>query len=333
MQTRRIGMLTLVSMIAIGSFSQTTAPVRNPLGASQEYGGIRTFLRTPYLTSLEKLDADFAVLGVPIDMSTSMRPGARYGPREIREASLAYSWPEEGFYYIDSGRTVLKGKRWVDLGDVDILPMDIPRTSENISMAVRGILAKKAFPVVIGGDHSITFPVARAYDLPAMTIVHFDAHLDSYGSGRPDTLNHATWIPQVAKLPGVKKFVQIGMRGIVNDPWGVKGATNVGSTVITAERIHREGVQSVASMIPKSENIYVTIDIDVIDPSLAPGTGTVEVGGLTFYELDELLKIVASRGKLVGMDVVEVNPYYDPTGVTAQTAARLIIDLLGFAFG
>lgn len=310
--------------------TQPASPIGN---SSQDFGGIRTFLRAPYVKDITALGADIAVVGMPFDQGTTNRPGQRYGPRDIREASLIYAWaPQNGFYYIDTGKTVLKGKRWADLGDVDVVPNDIVRTSQNMTGAVAAILGKGAFPVILGGDHSITYPAVRAFKLPSLTVVHFDAHLDSYGSGDPNILAHGEWVQQVGKLPGIK-FVQVGMRGIVNDATGVRHAQALGSTIITAERVHREGARAIMKSIPALGNIYVSIDIDVLDPSLAPGTGTVEVGGLTFQQMHELLTTLPTKGRVVGVDVVEVNPFFDSTGVTAQTAARLIIDLVGAAFG
>lgn len=326
---RVVGVALFLLAPAVGA----QAPAPSPLGnSSQDFGGIRTFLRAPYVRDLETLSADIAVLGVPVDQGTSNRPGQRYGPREIREASLIYAWaPENGFYYIDTERTVLKGLRWADLGDVDVVPSDMAQTSQNISAAVAAIRKRGAFPVLLGGDHSIAFPAIRGLGTSPITVVHFDAHLDSYGDGSPEVLNHGSWVQQVAKLPGVR-FVQVGMRGIANDAGGVARSRALGSTIITAERVHREGVQAVLETLPNLGTIYVSLDIDVLDPSLAPGTGTVELGGLTFYQMHEFLVRLPSKGRVIGLDVVEVNPFFDPTGVTAQTAVRLIIDLLGAAF-
>ena len=293
--------------------------------------GVRTFLGAPYVTKLDDLHADFAVLGVPFDEGTWGQPGERYGPRDLRENSQEYNHDlTEGFYYIDGDRTVLKGKHWADVGDVEVWPTVPAATNDKVTAAVRTILAKKAFPIVLGGDHSITFPIVRAFDVP-LTVIHIDAHLDTW-TGAPGNLDHASHILRVAALTHVKKIIQIGMRGLANDPEAVSNARKIGTTVYTSEEIHRRGVAAVVAQIPKSENIYITLDVDVMDPSVAPGTGTLEPGGLSFQELDDLLTALPAKGKLVGLDVVEVNPYRDPSGRTAQTAVRLMIDLLGAAF-
>ena len=315
--------LCLATMLAsAGGAGAQTAPT---------FVGVRTFLGAPYEPDLDKLKADFAVLGVPFDEGTWGQPGERYGPRDMRENSQEYNHDlTEGFYYIDGDRTVLKGKHWADVGDVEVWPTVPALTNDKVTAAVRTILAKKAFPIVLGGDHSITFPILRAFEVP-LTVIHIDAHLDTW-NGAPGNLDHASHILRAAALPQVKKIVQIGMRGLANDPEAVENARKIHTAVFTSEEIHRNGVAAVVAKIPASDNIYITLDVDVMDPSVAPGTGTLEPGGLSFFELHDLLIALPAKGKLVGFDVVEVNPYRDPSGRTAQTAVRLMIDLLGAAF-
>src|SRR5215469_14597687 len=182
--------------------------------------GVRTFMGTPYVRNLDELRADFAVLGVPFDEGTWGWPGERYGPRDLRESSQEYNHDlTEGFYYIDGDRTVLKGKHWADVGDVLIYPTVPAQTDDKITAAVKKILEKKAFPIILGGDHSISFPVIRAIDkvYGDVTLVHFDAHLDTW-NGEPGNLDHASWVNRTAQLPHVKRIVQLGMRGLANDP-------------------------------------------------------------------------------------------------------------------
>ena len=307
------------------------APKNAGAQTAPTFVGVRTFLSAPYEPDLDKLKADFAVLGVPFDEGTWGQPGERYGPRDMRENSQEYAHDlTEGFYYIDGDRTVLKGKHWVDVGDVVIYPTVAEETNAKITEAVKKILAKKAFPIILGGDHSITFPVVRAFDIP-LTIVHIDAHLDTW-NGAKGNLDHASWVLRVAKLPRVKHITQLGMRGIANDQEAIGNARAIHTKIVTSEEIHRHGVAAAIEAIPQSENIYISFDVDSMDPTLAPGTGTLEPGGLNFAEIDELLKGIPSKGKLVGLDIVEVNPYRDPSGRTAQTAIRLMVDLLGAAF-
>ncbi len=299
--------------------------------AAPTFVGVRTFLGAPYVTNLDDLHTDFAVLGVPFDEGTWGWPGERYGPRAMRESSQEYNHDlTEGFYYIDGDRTVLKGKRWVDVGDVPVMPTVPSQTDDKITEMVRKIRSKGAFPIVLGGDHSITFPVLRAFDIP-VTVIHFDAHLDTW-DGAPGNLDHASWVNRAAKLPQVKKVVQLGQRGLANDQEAIGNARKIHTTIVTGEQIHRHGVETALTQVPASENIYITLDVDVMDPTLAPGTGTLEPDGLTFAEIDALLKGVTSKGHLVGMDIVEVNPMRDSSTRTEQTAIRLLIDTLAAAF-
>jgi agmatinase len=322
---RSVPTLIALSLAVIFPFAGANAQ------SQPTFVGIRTFLGAPYVTNLEELKADFVVLGVPFDEGTWGQPGERYGPRDLRENSQEYNHDlAEGFYYIDEDRTVLKGKRWADVGDVLVFPTVPAQTGEKITAAVQKIIEKKAFPIVLGGDHSITFPVVRGLNKD-VTLIHFDAHLDTW-NGEPGNLDHASWMNRTAKLPHVKKIVQLGMRGLANDPEAIGNARKIHSVIVTSEQIHTKGVEWALSQVPASENIYISLDVDVMDPTLAPGTGTLEPDGLSFRELDELLKGVAAKGKLVAFDVVEVNPYRDPSGRTAQTAVRLMIDLLGAAF-
>jgi len=293
--------------------------------------GVRTFLGAPYVANLDELHADFAVLGVPFDEGTWGWPGERYGPRAMRESSQEYNHDlTEGFYYIDGERTVLKGKHWVDVGDVPVMPTVPAQTDDKITEMVRKIRAKRAFPIILGGDHSLTFPVLRAFDVPVM-VIHFDAHLDTW-NGAPGNLDHASWVNRAAKLAQVQRVVQIGQRGLANDEEAMANARKAHTTIITSEQVHRKGVEWALSQVASSENIYITFDVDVMDPMLAPGTGTLEPDGLSFSEIDGLLKGVTSKGHLVGMDVVEVNPMRDSSTRTEQTAIRLLIDTLGAAF-
>lgn len=302
-----------------------------PGQAVPTFVGIRTFMGAPYVANLEELHADFAVLGVPFDEGTWGWPGERYGPRAMRESSQEYNHDlTEGFYYIDGDRTVLKGKRWVDVGDVPVMPTVPSQTDDKITEMVGKIRSKGAFPIVLGGDHSITFAVLRALDIP-VTVLHFDAHLDTW-NGAPGNLDHASWVNRAARLPNVKKVIQLGQRGLANDEEAMGNARKARTTIITAEEIHRSGIERVLAQIPASESIYITFDVDVMDPTLAPGTGTLEPDGLNFSEIDGLLKGVTSKGRLIGMDIVEVNPMRDGSTRTEQTAIRLLIDTLSAAF-
>ncbi len=333
--SRRIVAPLLAGLMAAGGFAllATAARAQEPDSGVTPFAGVRTFVGAPYVPRCENLRADIAILGVPFDEGTWGWPGERYGPRDIREGSQDYKQInlKNGFYYLDRDQYVLKGKRWADCGDVEVSPTVPSATNDRVTDAVKRIIAQKAFPVVIGGDHSITFPIVRAIETPSLMIVHFDSHLDTWTS-TPGNIDHSSPIRRAAALPNVRKIVQIGMRGLANDTEASQNARQLGTQIITTEAIRRKGLEWAIAQIPKAEAIYVTVDVDVMDPSVAPGTGTYEPGGLRFEELDEILMSLPSKGRIVGFDVVEVNPLRDPSGRTGQTAARLIIDLLGAIF-
>src|SRR5215510_11482440 len=171
MSLRMVRSLCLLAACFLGSALNGQAQ------SQPTFVGVRTFLGAPYVKNLDDLHADFAVLGVPFDEGTWGWPGERYGPRAMRESSQEYNHDlTEGFYYIDGDRTVLKGKRWADVGDIEIWPTVPAQTNDKVTAAVKTILARHAFPIVIGGDHSITYPSLRAFDKP-LTLIHIDAHL------------------------------------------------------------------------------------------------------------------------------------------------------------
>ncbi|MBI2311303.1 MAG: arginase family protein [Betaproteobacteria bacterium] len=159
--------------------------------------------------------------------------------------------------------------------------------------------------------------------------MHFDAHLDLMDDFMGIRYSHANPMKRIAELEHIIGLTQIGIRGLLN---GLLGAEKK-AHYFTAEDVRQRGEEFVASQIPQSENIYISVDIDCLDPSVAPGTGTPEPGGLTYLQLRALLRACAGKGRLVGMDLVEVNPLFDPTGITANVAARLILDALGAAKG
>jgi len=298
------------------------------------YEGIPSFCRVPMCFDYTGLEADIAIVGICLDTGTTNRTGTRFGPRAIREASMPYAMgytQHSGFYDIDQRKHLLAGVRIVDCGDVPTLVTLVTETFDMITQSIKDIRSRGAMPVVIGGDHSISFPVVRAFDDTPLHLVQFDTHLDLMDEVVGIRLSHANPMRRISELEHVTGMTHIGIRGLLNPPDWAEAGESGKSRFFTAEDVHEKGPEFVASQIPESENLYVTLDIDSLDPTEAPGTGTPEPGGLTYRQLRTMLRICAQKGKLVGMDLVEVNPLYDPTGRTAQLAARLIIDLLGAA--
>ena len=299
------------------------------------YEGIPSFCRLPMCFDLNELDADIAIAGLCIDTGTSNRSGTRYGPRAIREASMLYSmgyYGKAGFYDIDLKKQILSNKQIVDCGDISTLPTLTAETFDIATEFVRGIRSKGAVPVILGGDHSISYPLVRAFNDIPLHVVQFDTHLDLADDIEGIKLGHANPMKRIADLENVTGLTHIGIRGLLNPPDWVDNAEKGKSTYFTADEVYEKGTETIVDQIPKSENLYITLDIDSLDPSVAPGTGTPEPGGLTYRQLRSMLRGCVRNRKLVGMDLVEVNPLYDQSGRTAQVAARLIIDLLGAAF-
>lgn len=302
-----------------------TNPIRSAFG-------VPSFGKAPLVDIDEEWDAEIAIVGVPFDQSVTYRPGARFGPRALRDASLRYA-----FFQSASGYWDLRSERWrvqkrvVDTGDVDVVPLGHEASYENVTNAVRRIVAKGAFPVILGGDHSITGPSLAGLG-KAVTLVHFDAHTDYRDHVGGQKVGHAQVIRRSFQAGSIRRAVSLGIRAIRTDPGDVRAMIEDGHTVVLASDIHARGVASVAPLLPRGEEIYITFDIDSLDPSLAPGTGTIESGGLFYEQARALLEQVIESNTLVGFDLVEVNPMLDPAGVTALIGAQIAMDILGFAF-
>lgn len=299
----------------------------------------RTFFRAPLCPDLRELKADVAFLGVPFDQSTYGRPGARFGPDGIRDVDRVYDYTDpwedkeaQGYFDIDRGPGVLlRGITMADCGNVTVLPADIEKNFGKVTTAVRRILERGAFPVVVGGDHAITYPVVRAFEGNApLDIVHFDAHMDFTHDIQGVLYAHGSPIRRVSELPFVRNITSIGVRKARHDVY--REALERGVRIITAEQLRSLGPERATAQVPPSQRLYVTLDIDVLDPTYAPGTGTPAAGGLSYFELRDALLEVTRRGQVVGFDLVEVAPPYDPSQITTRVAAQLIIDLLSVLF-
>jgi agmatinase len=300
--------------------------------------GLATFMKSPVCEDLSRIDADVAVLGIPYDCGTGFRPGARFGAREIRSNSTRYSaWGSwkgaSGYWDINSKRRMLEATHIVDCGDVDIAYYDIERNMRLISDAVKAILARNALPVLLGGDHSVTFPIVWAFeDFAPLDIVHVDAHLDfiddvegmKFASGSP--------LRRIRELGFVRHMTHFGIRDIRSREADFAEATSRGSRIFTREEIREAGAKAVVEELPEMGNIYITIDVDGLDPSIAPGTGSPTVDGLLYHEVRSLLQGVARKGQVVGLDLVEVNPSVDVHGQTSLLATTLIAEILGTVF-
>jgi len=295
-----------------------------------------TFAKAQICQNWEKLDADVAVLGVPNDMGGQYRSGSRFGPRAIREASTLFSFGHGGAYDHEDDRTYLTQDqvRIVDVGDADIIHTDMDNSHANTELAVRKILEKGAMPVILGGDHSVTAPVIKAFsEQEPFHVVHFDAHLDFVDERHGVRYGHGNPIRRASEMDHVTGFTQLGIRNVSSsNRKDYEYARQCGSDIISIRQIRGMGKEKVLKRIPEGVNYYITIDIDGFDPSIAPGTGTPSHGGFMYYEVLELLQGLSRQGNIVGMDLVEVSPAYDPAGITSILAAQILMNAIGFIF-
>ena len=299
----------------------------------------RSFFKAPLCADLDQLDADVALIGVPFDQGTFGRPGARYGPDAVRDAPRAYSYADpygqqkeaEGFFDVDVEDELLRGVTMADCGNITIVPSEVVQNFEKLTTVVEKVVERGSFPVVVGGDHAITFPVVRGLSKFApLNIVHFDAHLDYTHDVQGVLLTHGSPIRRCRELPFVGHITSAGIRAARRKPY--EEAIRDGSLIISTGRFRELGPQGVVDLIPRGENLYITLDIDVMDPSQAPGTGTPEAGGLYYHELRDCLVALVNNANLVAFDLVEVAPPYDSSEVTIQMAARFIVDILAAKF-
>lgn len=295
--------------------------------------GICTFGKYPYVEDWGAIDADVAVLGAPFDAGTQWRAGARMGPRAIREASTLFAFGHAGAYDHEDDVTYLDPAqvRIVDIGDADIIHTDTTRSHANIEAGVRAILAASAIPVVLGGDHSVNIPCIAAFDdQPPVHLVQIDAHLDFVDERHGVRNGHGNPMRRAAERDHVTGLSQIGIRNVSSTAReGYEAARAMGSDIQSVRQLRAMGTQAMLDRIPAGARYYVTIDIDGFDPSIAPGTGTPSHGGFLYYEVLELLDGLAQRGDIVGVDLVEVAPDYDPTGSTQILAAQVLLNLIG----
>lgn len=291
------------------------------------YAGIATFALLPRIDEVEH--ADLAVVGIPFDAGTSFRPGARFGPAHIREHSRQlhpYHQIHETFPFRD--------QQVVDAGDFAVGPYDIERAVEAIHAEAAHLVQRGTRILALGGDHTIALPLLRATAAVhgPLAILHFDAHLDTWDVLHGASIWHGSPFRRAAE-EGLLDFAHcqhVGVRGGVYDPSELDDDRRVGFEMIRSEAFQDDSMDAIADRVRQrlgTGPVYVSIDIDVLDPAHAPGTGTPEVAGITTRELFAIMRRL--RGlNIVGGDVVEVAPAYDHAGVTGLAAAHTAWELL-----
>lgn len=296
------------------------------------YAGISSFARTPIasLDDAEAWHADAGVLGVPYDIALGFRPGARFGPRAIRDASLRYAVPTDGLWNWHTGETILAGRSLRDVGDVDLPSLEPQLAHERIEAAARALRRRCRIPVFLGGDHSVTYPLLRAFDdVPRLHVVQLDAHLD-FTDVRDDTRwsNSSPFRRAVEALPNLEHVTTIGLRGLRADREAVSAARARGHTMVHADMVGADGTMRDAAL-PAERAVYLSIDVDVFDPAVLSGTSSPETDGLTYRQVMRLITDVAARNTIVAIDCVELSPGLDASGLSALVTARLLVEALG----
>lgn len=298
---------------------------------SHAFAGLVSFLRAPICHDLDNIDADIAIMGAPTDEGSPFMPGSRLGSRSIREHSLRFG--NDGYFDHDSDKVFLKyeleNNRIVDVGDADVIPADVEGTFKNITNLTRMVLNSGAIPVVLGGDHAITFPVVRAYNTP-LHVIHFDAHIDysPFIHGYKYTNSHA--FRHIHHMDHVKSLTQVGIRSVRNKKSQIEDSENDGNRVIGMKEFYEIGPNGMSTLVPKEAPVYVSIDIDVLDLPLVPGCVSAEPNGMTYAELRDSLSVLAQHANIIGFDLVEVNPQLDVgTGITSYMGAHTIMEFMG----
>ncbi|WP_227369500.1 agmatinase [Halomonas sp. M20] len=296
--------------------------------------GICTFGKNPICENWNNIKADVAFMGAPFDCGTQWRSGARMGPRSVREASTLFSFGHGGAYSYEEDTMYLGDVDIVDIGDADMVHTNTETSHANIEYGVRKILESGALPVVVGGDHSVNAPCVRAFEgRGPIHIIQIDAHLDFVDERHGVRYGHGNPMRRASEQDFISGLTQLGIRNVSSsNREDHKQAETAGSTILSVRQVRELGVQGVLDRIPKGVNYYITIDIDGFDPSIAPGTGTPSHGGFQYYEVMEILQQIAYQGEVVGIDLCEVAPDYDPTDSTSILAAQVLMNLIGYVF-
>lgn len=292
------------------------------------------FINAPVHTDLSTLEADVAILGVPVGMPYAVgQARSVVAPAYIREKSMRFGSALDGRWSFDLDGELLDGRdvRVVDCGDVRCDPLDFPGTVARATEAVQVILSAGAVPIVLGGDDAVPIPVVRAYEqFGPITVVQIDEHLDFKDEVRGQREGYSSPMRRIAEMPWVERSYQVALHGQGSALAGDReDALAAGNVLITEREVHEHGAAWLLDQIPEGRDYFVTIDLDGFDPAVFPCVSHPEPGGLTFHEGDDLLRGLAERGRVVGVDFVEMVPEHDLHGLGGHSAGRLIVNLIG----
>lgn len=290
------------------------------------FAGIPTFMRLPHIPDANRLDV--ALIGVPYDGGTSYRTGARFGPRHIREQS-AIIRPYNPVLKVNPFHCL----RVADFGDLSVNPLSIEDTFDRITAALKPVLEADTLPICVGGDHSILLPILRSIHAchGPVALIQLDAHSDTWDEYWGMKYSHGTPVRRAIEegLLAEPHILQLGLRGQLYDASDMDYAKEHNFAVVTAGDLHDRGLAPLHEKLKEFEDlkVYLTLDIDVVDPAFAPGTGTPQVGGLSSIQILGLVRALVGLD-FVGCDLVEVSPQFDSAGITSLLAANLLFEQL-----
>jgi agmatinase len=294
--------------------------------AFPRFAGVSTFMRLPLIPDAGRLDV--ALIGVPFDGGTSYRPGARFGPRHVREQSAIIRPYNPVLDLAPFDRL-----RVADYGDLSVNPLSIEDTFRRVTTGLAPVLEAGTIPMCVGGDHSILLPILRAIHAThgPVALVQLDAHSDTWDQYWGMKYSHGTPVRRAIEegLLLESHILQIGLRGQLYDAHDMDFAREHDIHWIAAEDVHANGLSGVRKRLASfaGRKTYLTLDIDVVDPAFAPGTGTPQVGGLSSVQVLDLVRALAGLD-LVGCDLVEVSPPFDSAEITSLLAANLLFEQL-----
>ncbi|QEA27685.1 agmatinase [Microbacterium sp. CBA3102] len=300
-----------------------------PIDASvnPRYSGIATFARLPRIEDVPR--ADIAVVGIPFDSGVSYRPGTRFGPSHVRESSRLLR-P----YNPAQDVSPFAIAQVVDAGDIPVNPFDLTEAVTEVERAALALGEQVQRIVTIGGDHTVALPLLRAVAAKhgPVAVLHFDAHLDTWDTYFGAPVTHGTPFRRASEegLIDLTSSCHVGTRGPLYSKQDLEDDERLGFSIVSSEYIEEHGVEAgIARILQRigDKPLYVSIDIDVLDPAHAPGTGTPEAGGLTSRELLRILRALTSQN-IVGADVVEVSPAYDHAQMTGIAASHVVYELV-----
>ena len=307
---------------------QLSEPHPQPINALENprFAGVPTFMRLPYIPDAKRLDV--ALIGVPFDGGTSYRPGPRFGPRHVRQQS-AIIRP----YHPVLDVSPFDVLRVADYGDLAVNPLSIEDTFQKIEAGLKTVLDCGTIPLCVGGDHSILLPILRAIygKHGPLALIQLDAHSDTWDQYWGMKYSHGTPVRRAMEegLLDERHILQIGLRGQLYGADDLDYARKHKIQMISAEEFHDGGTGAVQQALKKfrGHQTYLSLDIDVVDPAFAPGTGTPQVGGLSSNQILSLVRALAGL-RFVGCDLVEVSPQYDSAEITSLLAANLLFEQL-----